>query len=198
MQNSVRKTQRPSLQTEFLKTPSKHRYSHGGTLRQLRQGRTSRPLSFKDPIHLVLKANKSHLKSGLRTYRRYFLILNIMETYRKRFFIKIDQFSIQNDHIHLLIKARRRSQYQSFFRVFAGQVAQQMEKQGLAFVADTPRTKLKLWKYRPFTRVVRGWRAYAVVRQYIELNEHEALRRISYSKHRLKGLSSSEWQLIWA
>ena len=54
-----------------------------------------------------------------------------------------------------------------------------------------------LWRHRPFSRVVRGWRAYKIVRNYIQLNEKEALGHIPYRKERLKGLSTSEWQTLW-
>ncbi len=55
----------------------------------------------------------------------------------------------------------------------------------------------KLWKYRPFTRVVKSYRAYKTVRDYIQLNEKEAIGEIRYQKRRLKGLSSSEWEVLW-
>jgi hypothetical protein len=48
--------------------------------------------------------------------------------------------------------------------------------------AHTP----KLWKYRPFTRVVRGFKAYKIVRDYIQLNEKEATGEIRYSRQRLR------------
>ncbi|MEK6774395.1 MAG: hypothetical protein AABY64_10665 [Bdellovibrionota bacterium] len=63
-------------------------------------------------------------------------------------------------------------------------------------MTDAPK-KQKLWKYRPFTRVIKGWKAYKIVRSYIQLNEREALGVIPYRKTRLKGLSSTEWELLW-
>ena len=56
----------------------------------------------------------------------------------------------------------------------------------------------KLWRYRPFTRVVKGYRAYKTVRDYIQLNEKEAIGEIPYRKRRLKGLSASEWDVLWS
>jgi len=190
-------------QIPFQKNHWKHRYSHGGSLRNQRAGRKFRPLSSREPVHLVLKANKERVRSGFRTYRRFFLIQGILQKYSNRFFIKIEQVSVQADHIHLLIRTSRRSNYQSFFRVFAGQIAQRLEQeQLLTVVTDTPQAPLKvakkLWKHRPFTRVIRGWRAYRIVRDYIQLNEQEALGRIVYRKQRLKGLSSQEWEILWA
>jgi REP element-mobilizing transposase RayT len=117
------------------------------------------------------------------------------------FFVHVEQISIQGDHIHILIRTHRRSQFHYFFRVVAGQIAQVFEKEGLLMMTDTPgrpRTKRSLWMYRPFSRVVRGWRAYWIVRDYIQLNEKEALGVIPYRKERLKGLSIGEWNLLWA
>ncbi|MBC7371198.1 MAG: hypothetical protein H7326_06520, partial [Bdellovibrionaceae bacterium] len=87
--------------------------------------------------------------------------------------MKVEQLSIQHDHIHLLVRTGRRSQYQHFFRVVAGQIAQRFEKEGLfaagPAVTGTPNTpsnalatsnkdngthaksnaKPRLWQHRP-------------------------------------------------
>ena len=44
---------------------------------------------------------------------------------------------------------------------------------------------------------MRGYKAYLVVRDYIELNEKEVTGVIRYSKNRLKGLSMADWKLLW-
>jgi len=46
--------------------------------------------------------------------------------------------------------------------------------------------------------VVREWKAYKIVRDYIQLNEKKALGEIPYQKRRLKGLSMQDWQILWA
>ncbi|MGZ5279821.1 MAG: hypothetical protein ACXWC9_07765, partial [Pseudobdellovibrionaceae bacterium] len=166
------------------------------------------------------------IRGGFRLHRRFALIHHLLQRYQLKFFIKIEQVSIQSDHIHLLIRTTRRSLYQNFFRVVAGQIAQRFEKEGwlsAASVTDTPtsfgskagflrkekvvgieetpmfaQTKVsRLWKHRPFTRVVKGYSAYKIVRDYIQLNEREALGDIPYRSQRLKGLSSSEWEILW-
>ena len=121
------------------------------------------------------------------------------------FFVRVEQVSIQGNHIHILIRATRRSRYHHFFRVVSGQIAQVFEKEGLLCVekkmTDTPKidvNKKGLWMYRPFSRVVKGRRGYRIVRDYIQLNEKEALGVIPYRKERLRGLSMSEWQLLWS
>jgi REP element-mobilizing transposase RayT len=226
----------------------------------------------------VFKANREVIKGGFRSPRRFALIHYLVQRYQRRFWIRIEQISIQGDHIHLLIRTTRRSQYLHFFRVLAGQIAQRFEKEGLLTfnnekaptnskvktnvisasnvilnkgngpaakaVTDTPErqasvggksfgarsemsfrddsgssvnagsslkfgtgvgllagsgVKLKrLWKSRPFTRVVKGWRAYKTVRDYIQLNEKEALGEIPYRSERMKGMSSTDWEVLWS
>lgn len=170
--------------------------SHGGALRNRRKGRFMRPLSTKEPLHLVFKVNKSMVKNGLRHPKNFSLINDLFKKYGNHFFIRIEQLSIQNDHIHCLIRAPKRRLYLNFFRVIAGQIAQRLQ-----MVTDTQSNganTLRLWKHRPFSRVVRGLKAYGIVWNYIQLNEKEALGIIRYNKNRLKGLSLSDWQALWS
>jgi putative transposase len=136
------------------------------------------------------------------------LVMSVVRQYAKRFGVKVEQISVQADHCHLLVRAPRRAQFHYFFRVVAGQIAQRLEHEGLlatrkkSKVTDTthgtPRRGTGLWKHRPYSRVVRGWRAYKIVRDYIQLNELEARNKIPHRKQRLRGISTGEWALLWA
>jgi putative transposase len=44
---------------------------------------------------------------------------------------------------------------------------------------------------------VRGFKAYKIVRDYIQLNEQEALKKMPYRKERLRGLSMRDWEVLW-
>lgn len=183
-------------QLHFSKTHWQFRYNHGGILRNKRRGRKARPLSTKVPIHLVFKTERKFLRRGLRSPLGFFLINHIIKTYARRFFIKVEQVSINHDHLHLLVRFSKRSLGQHFLRVVAGQIAQQFKNNGFLVaknVTDTP----KLWKYRPFTRVIQGWKPYLVVKNYIQLNIKEASGQIKYSPQRLRGLALSEWEVLW-
>jgi REP element-mobilizing transposase RayT len=174
-----------------LNTNWKFRYCYGGTLRKSSKGRGARPLSTKDPIHLVFKVNKDAVTKGLRSPRNFNLINALIKKYARKFYVSIEQFSVQTDHIHILIRGSRRSVMQSFLRVVAGQFAQ--------CLTDTFTTKHegpKVWKHRPFTRVIRGFKPYKIVRDYIQLNELEACGRV-YSKTRLRGLSEEQLRELW-
>ena len=200
-------------QSSFFSSNGIHRFSHGGLLRQKKRGRGERALSTKEPLHAVFKIERLRLRQkSLRAPQSFKLVLNIIEKFAKHFAVKIEQLSVQNDHIHLLIRTSRRKHYHHFFRVVAGQIAQSFEKNGLlaAVMTHTPPDRASktdvgggyantsLWKYRPFSRVVRGYKTYKIVRNYIQLNEKEARGEIKYQKKRLKGLSTSEWQILWA
>ncbi len=178
----------------------RHRLSHGGSLRNIRLGRRERPLSTKHPIHLVFKANRHVIPGGFRTHRRFQLIHVLVQRYALKFFVKVEQISIQGDHWHLVVRTSRRSGFQNFLRVVAGQTAQRFLGEGLVrlpTVTDTPMKRRKLWLQRPFTRVVKGYRAYRTVRDYVQLNELEALGKIPYRKARLNGLSKEERDNLW-
>ena len=244
--NHANRTRKKAYQNQqqisFTKNNWQHALNHGGTLRQKRKGRKARPLSTKDPIHLVLKADKLSLRRknglfvGLRSPLAFLIINSVIKKYSKRFFVKIEQISINHDHIHILIRISKRSLAQHFLRVAAGQIAQQFKNNGFMtneasglmgvstnvgvgagatdtrIVTDTRgsksvekgaaararKSRRKLWKYRPFTRIVKGWRAYNIVRDYIQLNEKEATGQIAYKKERLRGLTIFEWQQLWS
>ncbi|QLY24286.1 transposase [Bdellovibrio sp. KM01] len=174
-----------------LNTHWKHRHCHGGVLRKSSKGRGARPLSSKDPLHVVFKVNKTVVKNGLRQPRNFSLMGSLLKKYSRKFGVKIEQFTVQTDHVHLLVRGKR-ILLQSFFRVVAGQFAQ--------VLTDTFSRKhegAKVWKYRPFSRVVKGYKAYRIVRDYVQLNEMEALGR-PYSKTRLRGLSLEQLQELWS
>ena len=186
-------------QSSFFKS-NKFQYQHGGELRRKRAGRGKRPLSTKDSLHVVFKMNRESHRAGLRHHKSYALSMRIIDRYAKRFFIKIIQISIQGNHIHMLIRAGKRSLFHHFFRVVAGQIAQGLRRR----VTDTPddaiaerQAKMKFWKYRPFSRVVKSWTAEKVVRNYIQLNEKEARGEIPYSKDRLRGLTPEQIRELW-
>lgn len=188
-------------QLSFQKTIWKHRFAHGGSLRNLAKGRGARPLSSREPLHLVFKIDKAKLCGGLRGNKSQKIIKYLMRKYAKKFFVRIDQFTIQHDHIHIILRSPRRRNFQSFFKVIAGQIAQVFQKEGLLRsdegMTGAPKHGTGLWKHRPFSRVIRGWKAYGIVRDYLLLNELEALGHIPYRTLRLKGLCLSEWRELW-
>lgn len=129
---------------------------------------------------------------GLRSPRNFSLINRLIDKYSKRFFVKIEQLAIEKDHVHMLVRAKRRASYQSFFKVVAGQFAQIVTG-----THTTPHEGERIWKYRPFSRVVKGYKNYLKAESYVKLNELEATGQRPYSKTRLRGLTEQEIEELW-
>ncbi|MGE0632576.1 MAG: transposase [Pseudobdellovibrionaceae bacterium] len=174
-----------------------HSLAYGGQFRRKRRGRGARPLSSKEPIHLVLKGTLALKKWSFRLPRNHKIISELIFQFSKAYGIRIEQKAIQYDHVHLLVRVPYRTLYKRFIRRLSGQIAmyvtdardsaKSLKKEGLRF-----------FKYRPFSRVVRGWKAYKTARNYVILNEQEALRNIPYRKERLRDLNAHEWHFIWS
>lgn len=192
-QDSYRQNRKPST---TLFPISKKSLSYGGELRKKRNGRSARPLSAKHSHHIVFKVNKQYLTNkSFRHPKNILRVQLLLKRFAKKFFVSVEQISYQHDHIHILARSNRRSNFHSFFRVFTGQIAQQLK------VTDTPADSVKrkpLWKHRPFTRIVKGWFGLRIVKNYIQLNEKEVTGIIMYRKDRLKGLTDKEWKLLWS
>ncbi len=186
---------------KYLFKNTKFQPAHGGDLRNKRSGRFSRPLSSRRSHHIVFKIIKSNLRNrSFRHPKNFITVQKILKKYAKMFNVKIEQISYQHDHIHIRARSERRSNYHYFFRVFTGQIAQQLK------VTDTPDRKknkagdfekIVLWKTRPFTRIIKGLRHEITVRNYIQLNECEINGIIPYRKTRLRGLTVRDWIMLW-
>jgi REP element-mobilizing transposase RayT len=114
---------------------SKLRREHGGQI-TLGRRRRKRPLDLKQPHHLVLKSDFAHGQRMLTRHRP--LIKRIIQKFKKRFDIKVYEFAIVSNHIHILAKGRSRSDLQNFFRVVAGHTAQEILRLHPILAKDQP------------------------------------------------------------
>lgn len=174
-----------------------HSLSYGGKLRNERKGRGARPLSSKEPIHLVLKGTLAKKEWNFRLPQNHQTVSKLIYELSRTYGIRIDQKAIQQDHVHLVLRVKNRTLYKRFIRRLAGQIAQQVTD-ARSSAKSLKEQGLKFFKHRPFTRVVRGLKAYTIVRAYVRLNEQEALGNIRYRKDRLRGLQPHEWGFVWS
>ncbi len=190
-----------SIQENFFKTNVKFNSSYGGDLRKKRIGRCARPLSFKSSHHIVFKVVKKNLRyQSFRHPKNFRYVQHLLNKYSTHFLVKIEQISYQHDHIHIMARSSRRSNFHNFFRVFSGQIAQNMkvtDTQNELGTTNLGKRKIVLWKTRPFTRIVKGFRQYLILRNYIQLNEQEVNGIIPYRKQRLRGLTLRDWSVLW-
>jgi REP element-mobilizing transposase RayT len=151
----------------FANEPS----AYGGDLQTTRSGRArARPLDTKRTMHLVLRSTKAKGDWSFKKPLNEKAIEVIFLRFGAKFGVKILSLANVGNHLHAQIKISNRHVFAGFLRAVSGAIAQVV----------TGRTRwhkikarLKFWDRRPFTRVVKGQRAFLNLRDYIRLNELE-------------------------
>ena len=171
-----------------FKTPSfKNELAFGGTLLRKRKNRKQRPVSSKDPMHLVLRSSMAKGVMGFGPSKNVVRVREIVDQHCSRYGVKLIQFSNNFNHLHLMVKFPSRAVYLRFIRSITGALA----------LAVTGASKLKalgakFWDFRPFTRVIRSLRGYQVARDYVTLNQLEALEILPKRSGRLREVGAGE------
>ncbi len=125
----------------------------GGSLARGRR-KTARPLDFKRPTHLVLKATNSW-----RLLRNKNLVLKTINRLNSKFGVRMFESGVHADHVHLLVQFGNRTLYRRWIRSVTGLLARAIS--GLK------------WRHRPFTRIVNWKRDYKQVQRYVRSNRVE-------------------------
>lgn len=182
-----------SQQGSFKGQSFKKLLFYGGSKRAKLSERKVRPLSSKDPVHLVLRSTKAKGVFGFGHQRNLRRVNEIVRAHCERYGVKLIEYSNNFNHLHLLVKFGSRAVYVRFIRSLTGALA-------LAVSGASKMKSLKqifgesgFWDFRPFTRVVRSWRGYRVVRDYVVLNQLEALEILPKRGGRLRDVTAGEW-----
>ena len=190
-----RKQRRPK-QKSFFPKPKRE---HGGSL-SVGKRRSFRPLNPKLSLHITLKSE--HAMGPRSLFRHKKMILSVMHKARSRFNVKVSEYAVAGNHLHLLIKGESREEIQNFFRVFAGHVAQNILKncplpitpggapqkspsssrgsQAAMEKKGCKKNQRKFWSYLIYSRLVTWGRELKAVRNYIKKNILETLNMIAY------------------
>ena len=94
----------------------------------------------------------------------------LLDKFALRYGITIHSSGNVGNHLHLHIKLPNRMAYKPFIRALTGAIA--MAVTGVNRW-NPGKTKLRFWDYRPFSRVVFGWRDFQGLNSYIQLNQLE-------------------------
>ncbi len=160
-------------QLEFFKA-TKTKLTHGGSI-GLKKRKSKRPLNIKKPIHVVLRSDKA--RGSLSLLNHQTKIHRIIKFTAQKFHISIYETAIVSNHIHLLMRGKRREDIQNFFRTIASLIARKITKakRGMPFG--------RFWSYLLFSRQLTSWKKeFEIVRDYILQNTLEALGLIPYKK----------------
>ena len=174
-----------SKQPELMPRKS-FKKQHGGSL-ALQKRRARRPLNMRQSHHVTMKSY--HAVGARSLFRHKKMLLALIKKNSHRFRIKIIEYAIQGNHIHLLVKARFRDDLQNFFRVIAGHSAQKILKDHP--VTEAPggaqrkrkgcrKNQRYFWSYLLYSRIVSWGRDFNAVVNYIQKNTMELLKLIAY------------------
>lgn len=189
-------------QTSFFKT-NRSTKIHGGEL-SIGRRRARRPLTTKSPVHVVLRSDFAY--GGRCLMKHHKLIYAILRKASKRFRISVYERAICGNHIHLLVRGKKRIDLQNFFRVVAGHIAQKIllqfpisprerlstkllnrraQRGGAPAIPENkckhPKNQYKFWQALVFSRLLSGWGSeFRKAKNYIVQNTLEALKLIPY------------------
>jgi putative transposase len=168
-------------QTDML---PKYQNAYGGELRNTRKGRSGpRALSTKDTMHLVLR---SSLAQGPWSFRRNDgKIKATVKKFTHKYGVKLISLANAGNHLHMQIQITNRHTYRAFITALTSTLAlvvtgasfkcsmkDRAKDLGIA-VGNIQKKILRFWDYRPFTRIVRGYKALLNLKDYIEINRLE-------------------------
>lgn len=138
----------------------------GGSYCTQRKFRVARPLSTREPMHLVLRSTQAKGLWSFSNKKNKNAISSFILKKARKFGITIDQLAIVGNHMHLLIRINNRHTYKPFICAFTGGI--------VGLVTGGAKLAKKFWDYRPFSRIVHGLKGYLGMRDYIKINQFEA------------------------
>jgi REP element-mobilizing transposase RayT len=141
------------------------RTQHGGERRGHRK--VERPVSTRRPMHVTLHSQVARGAWSLRRHQRG--VSSALRACARRSGVTVYDFANVGSHLHLLLRAKRRDDFQRFLRSFAGIVARQVT----GARRGRPLSGGHFWSSLAWSRVVTWGRDYESVRQYILLNRIE-------------------------
>ena len=110
---------RPQQLQLFSQADHRSRREHGGDVRKGKR-KLARPLSPKQPLHLVLRSSKAR---GAWSFLRHKGVLHLLvHDTAERYGIKVFRYENVGNHLHLVVQGRRRSRLRAFLRVFPQRV----------------------------------------------------------------------------
>src|SRR5260221_8265222 len=140
------------------------RTEHGGAVRRGR-GKLESPVSVGRTMHVVMTSQRARGPWSLRKHER--AVREALRAMARRFGIRVYDFANVGTHLHLLLRARRREEFQAFLRSFAGMVARRVTG------ARRGRPSGRFFSGLAWSRVVAWGRDYIGVRHYVFRNEIE-------------------------
>ncbi|MBX9769142.1 MAG: transposase [Bdellovibrionales bacterium] len=164
---------------------------HGGRL-LLGKRKSLRPLSTKDPIHLVLRSSWAWGRWSFLGPQNKPVISSMIKTLSQKYGVRIYRTAIQSNHLHLVLRIESRKTYKAFIRVLSAKIAVHVMRRANfeAFRETLPPSRgdaretqgkgQKFWQFRPFTRVLNWGKDFQRCCGYVVQNILEATGFVLY------------------
>ncbi len=135
--------------------------------------KSKRPLSTKNPLHLILKSShRSFFNPGNLSLE------NLIRSQARKFGIRVYDLALNWSHIHLMIRIKSRDDYNKFIRSLTAILAMRIR-------LAKPQLKV-IFDLRPFTRILSWGRDFKRGLDYQILNQLESLGFLIRPKRRKK------------
>jgi len=127
---------------------------------------SARPLSFKKPVHLVIKSSKARGSWAFLNNRNRRGIERWLKHFAQMNHLRIYETALNWNHLHLIVRFPDRKSYLHFIRSLTGTLPRSVF--GFSHPTET------FWDFRPFTRIVEWGRDFAQACEYVQQNVMEA------------------------
>lgn len=133
---------------------------------ELRKGmrKVRRPFDSKQALHVVLRSSKARGELSMLHPRHCNHVRDLVDRLKKRWNIRLYRYANVGNHLHLLVRAKNRADWQGFIRELAGGIAMIVTgaKKGNALnrakSTEAPDSaKRGFWDHLVYTRIV-SWR----------------------------------------
>ncbi len=164
-----------SKQLQFFERQSQE---HGGETR-IDKRKIIRPLTHTRPIHVVMRSSLARKELSLLNFAKK--IDRLLAEKARKFGITIYEKANSGNHLHLLIRGKKRADIQQFFRAITGRIAR------IVTGARKGKPFGKFWDHLIYTRILNSWRReFHGVKGYVVRNTLETLGLIPYKPRKLK------------
>lgn len=149
----------------------KYPLQYGGILRNRAKNRGARPLSHKDSMHLVMRSSQAKNDLSFRNPKHFKRLGVLIRNFSQEKGVQIISLANVGNHLHLHIKITNRTLYKAWIRGLSSAIA--MLVAGRQKLLELKQQKKTFWDYRPFTRVIKSFKAFLALKDYIEINQFE-------------------------
>ncbi len=160
---------------------------YGGEFYKKRAGRVcGRSVTTRESMHFTLRSTQA---KGAWSFRRHKTkIASILAKFAKKNGVILLSFANVGNHIHIHLRLTNRHTYRPFIRAVTSAIM--MATTG---VSRWSKHRVKnFWDLRPFSRVIRGFKAFLTLKDYIRINQYEGE---GYSRSQAHFIVKFDWRV---